>query len=509
MHYTSAFRAAFFLFAIFANILYARFLLNPAHAQNIMLYSLVLIADLISIVLLTYTWLCCFYFEVFKNRYYSELASLKEKGKQFIDASVAVLIPVVNEPVGLIKETIEAARKMRGNKIVYLLDDGNRPELRDYCEREGIRYIIRTNRRYNKAGNMNNALKFVKEDFVAVFDADFLPDRKFLTETLPFFADKSIGIVQTPQVYYNDDTFFSRGFKNFQQLFYKYVMPAKSMQHAAFCVGTNVVYRRSALERIGGFPKIDHSEDVNTSLKMYEVGYRTLFYDKELALGRSPENALSFFNQQFRWAKGGLTMLFHKNPLFNKKLTGDQRLHFFFSNFFYLSGISIVIYLFVPVFSILFGSSAINPVYFTDWLFAYLGYFLVNYLIYSVLVKKNIFQSLALGIFCYVPYLRAMAHVIFNRQLDWKTTHASSKDVVTGILAPLFPYVTVSFATFYLLASGILPFTIDYVQYAFWLFINAVTVLYLMVVSYLSAFVKKSKSDQESTSFQVFRMQGA
>ncbi|MGO8134263.1 glycosyltransferase, partial [Rhizobium ruizarguesonis] len=56
-----------------------------------------------------------------------------------------------------------------------------------------------------KAGNMNNGLKVSSGDFIAIFDADFVPYRHFLRRTLPFFSDATIGIVQTPQHFFNTD----------------------------------------------------------------------------------------------------------------------------------------------------------------------------------------------------------------------------------------------------------------------------------------------------------------
>src|SRR4051812_12209812 len=232
MSYTSILRVVLFAFAIYANFLYAKFLFNPAHAENLLLYSLSLIADTLTILVLSYTWISCLFFELNKGRYYAEIDRLLDRGQALTTKPTAVLVPVVNEPLSLIRKTLTGAQAMIGNKSIYLLDDGGRDELRRLCEQLGIHYIRRAEKRFNKSGNLNNGLRYVKEEFVAVFDADFVPKRNFLIETLPLFIDKTIGIVQTPQVYYNEDTFFAKGFKNFQNLFYHYIMPAKSLQQS-------------------------------------------------------------------------------------------------------------------------------------------------------------------------------------------------------------------------------------------------------------------------------------
>ena len=476
------------------------------HAENIFLYILALIADTLTILILSYTWISCLYFEMFKSKYYSEITYLKDKGESLLKKKTAILIPVVNEPIGLIRKTLKAALAVEGKKTIYLLDDGKRHELKNLAEDLGIEYITRSDRKYNKAGNINNALQIVKEDFIAVFDADFMPKFNFLTETLPIFSDSTIGIVQTPQIYYNENNFFAKGFKNFQNLFYDYIMPSKSLQNSAICVGTNVVYRKTALDEIGGIPLLDHSEDINTSLRMFEKGIRTMYLNIELAVGLSPNNVIAFFNQQFRWSQGGLTMLLRNNTLFNKKLNWDQKLQFFFSNLFYLTGVTVFIYLITPLLAIIFNSSAINPDFFYEWVGTYTLFFVANFIFYSAFVRKNIIPTLALGLFCYIPYTKAINATLFNRSFNWKTTNTNTSDIVTKLVAPFFPYIITSIAIFYLFAIGFLEFEATLALYAFWIAINTVLVFYLITNCYLSVLTKKHTKkveEKEVSSFTI------
>jgi cellulose synthase (UDP-forming) len=507
MSYTSVLRIAIYSFALYANYIYARFLLNPAHAENLFLYVLAVIADVLTITVLSYTWISCLFFELSKGKYYSEIERLTDRGQDLAQRSVAVLVPTVNESLSLIRKTLTGTLAMRGNKTVYLLDDRGRGELKILCDRLGVVYIRRPHNQYNKAGNLNYALQFVNEEFVAVFDADFVPRSNFLIKTLPLFVDETIGIVQTPQVYHNENTFFAKGFKHFQDIFYSAIMPAKSLQNSAVCVGTNVVYRKNALDAIGGIPLVDHSEDINTSLKMYEKNYRTFYLDTQLARGLSPDNAISFFNQQFRWAKGGLSMFFKNNTLFNGKLNWDQRLQFFFSNMFYLTGLSIFIYLITPLLAIIFNSSAINPDYFYEWLNAYTLFFLANFIFYSLLIRKNLLQSVALGIFCFVPYTKAINAVLFNRRFQWKATNTKSSDIVTKLVAPFFPYLITSGAIAYLFFSGFLTFQTNFLLYAFWIGVNSLIIFYLIINCYASIIAKSEKKQYQALSAPVLKLQ--
>jgi cellulose synthase (UDP-forming) len=117
-------------------------------------------------------------------------------------------IPTYNEPLDVLERTIVGALALdypRDKLKVYVLDDKRRDWLRAFCEEKGAIHVTRPDNLHAKAGNMNNGLKVSSGDFIAVFDADFVPYRAFLRRTVPFFQDPSIGIVQTPQHFFNKD----------------------------------------------------------------------------------------------------------------------------------------------------------------------------------------------------------------------------------------------------------------------------------------------------------------
>jgi hypothetical protein len=97
-----------------------------------------------------------------------------------------------------------------GLKTVYVLDDSVRQGIRDLAERYGFRYVVRPNPgEMKKAGNLLHALDISDGDFIAVIDADFAVRREFLYETMPYFSDAKIGIVQTAQYFDVDNRSFS------------------------------------------------------------------------------------------------------------------------------------------------------------------------------------------------------------------------------------------------------------------------------------------------------------
>ena len=127
------------------------------------------------------------YFELFKQRYYREIDELRQKGSYLLSKKVAVLVPVVNEDLAIVKNTIESLQALYGQKEIYLLDDGRKEATKAFAAQMNVRYITRENNEFFKAGNLNNGLRFVSEEFVIVVDADFALHPDFIRRTLPLF----------------------------------------------------------------------------------------------------------------------------------------------------------------------------------------------------------------------------------------------------------------------------------------------------------------------------------
>jgi cellulose synthase (UDP-forming) len=171
--------------------------------------------------------------------------------------SVDVFIATYNEPLDVLEKSIVGALMLDyPNFRVWVLDDGRRAWLHDFCRRKGVGYITRPDNRGAKAGNINHALRQTEADFVMVLDADFIPQRNFLIRTIGFFDDPRVGIVQVPHAFYNQDpmqTNLSVGkvLPDDQRFFFEAIMPSRDGWDAAFCCGSNSITRRSAIRRVG------------------------------------------------------------------------------------------------------------------------------------------------------------------------------------------------------------------------------------------------------------------
>jgi cellulose synthase/poly-beta-1,6-N-acetylglucosamine synthase-like glycosyltransferase len=182
---------------------------------------------------------------------------LKERGDPPApepDVTVDVLIATYNEPIDLVMRTARAAAAITYPHRTWVLDDGNRPEMRAAAEAEGIGWLTRSDdwvgkARHAKAGNLNNALLLTEGELLLILDADQVPLPTILDRTVGYFRDPAMALVQTPQWFVNvpaDDPLGSQA-----PLFYGPIQQGKDGWNAAFFCGSNAVIRRDALMQLG------------------------------------------------------------------------------------------------------------------------------------------------------------------------------------------------------------------------------------------------------------------
>jgi cellulose synthase (UDP-forming) len=164
-----------------------------------------------------------------------------------------------------------------------------------------------------KSGNLNWTFARTQGELILVFDADFRPRPDFLLETVPYFQDPGLGLLQTPQFFRNHrdrQTWVERAGNAVQEIFYRNVQPARdALKGSAVCCGTCAVYRRRALARNGGFTEFAYAEDEHTGLSVREHGFTVKYIPIILATGMSPGTVDAFVRQQYRWTSGTLSSI--------------------------------------------------------------------------------------------------------------------------------------------------------------------------------------------------------
>lgn len=249
---------------------------------------------------------------------------------------VDVFIPTYNEPIEVLEKSIIGAANIDyPDFTVWVLDDGRRDWLRAFCDQEGVRYLTRPDNSHAKAGNMNHALTQATGEFVAIFDADFVPHRNFLRRTIGFFDDPRIGVVQTPQHFFNKDPIqinlgLTKDWPDEQRLFFDKMAECRDAWDVSFCCGSCSVTRRAALRDIGDrYPTESITEDLLTTLKLYRKGYITRYLNERLSMGLAAESLEAFFVQRARWCQGGIQSIFLKDGPLGPDIPPLHRLMFF------------------------------------------------------------------------------------------------------------------------------------------------------------------------------------
>ena len=278
-----------------------------------------------------------------------------------------IFVTVVHEPLEILRRTLIGCINQQYPKDryrVYVLDDGQRDEVQHLAASLNCEYIRRTNRLHAKAGNINHALQHTNGEIVAIFDVDHVPTSDFLHDTVGFFQDEKVALVQTPHHFYNPDIFQKNlqvdgVLKNEQALFYRVLQSGRDRHNSAFFAGSCGLLRRRALKEIGGVRTETVTEDIHTSMMIHAKGYRSCYLNKVLAAGLMPETFESAIKQRVRWATGHIQILFQSNPLTMRGLSLAQRLGYFSSIFYFCHGIPRLICLVAPLCALLLGMTPV------------------------------------------------------------------------------------------------------------------------------------------------------
>jgi len=172
-----------------------------------------------------------------------------------------------------------------------------------------IRYMHRVDRTGYKAGALEAGLAESRAEFIAIFDADFIPPKDFLKRTLPYFAtDRQIGMVQARWGHINQD--YSLLTKIQSILLDAHFVLEHGARNRAGCFfnfnGTAGVWRREAIESAGGWQHDTLTEDLDLSYRAQLAGWRFVFLPDVVSPAEVPVEMNSFKSQQHRWAKGSI-----------------------------------------------------------------------------------------------------------------------------------------------------------------------------------------------------------
>jgi cellulose synthase (UDP-forming) len=417
--------------------------------------------------------------------------------------TVDILIATYNEPVEILRNTIAAAvnQKYPKDKFnVFVCDDGKREEVRQLAEEYGAIWAIREKHVHAKAGNLNNCLKnYAKGDLFAVFDADMIPKSTFLEKTVGYFIDPEMALVQAPQVFYNPDPFQNNlqlydAIPNEQDFFMREVLTRRGMFNAVLNVGSNAIFRRSAIEAIGMIPVGTITEDMATSMLLQAKGFKTLFVNETLAMGLSPDSFSDYVVQRDRWCRGNIQVFKKWNPLTLPGLSLMQRLIYFDGVLYWFFGLQKIIYFIGPILFLLTGI----PIFYAD-IFTMLLFFVPTYyissLIFTLFNHKNrtyvwahIYES------ALAPYLllSALGELFFTKKVGFSVTpKGNARDKTRFNLQVAAPHLFFFVISLIALGFGIHKMLTDvnymvpvYMVNLFWLLYNLLGIMAAILVCF-------------------------
>jgi len=230
---------------------------------------------------------------------------------------ITVQLPIYNEKY-VIERLIDVIMEFDYPKDrfeVHVLDDSTDDTVDLVAERVGhyqkqgfqIQQIQRENRTGYKAGALRDAMPFAKGDFIAIFDADFLPRKDFLRKTIPFFDDKKVGVVQTRWEHINENYSLLTRLQAIQLNVHFSVEQFGRMagDHFLQFNGTAGVWRRQTIEEAGGWEADTLTEDLDLSIRAQIKGWKIEFLEAIGSPAELPAEMNSLKSQQFRWMKGG------------------------------------------------------------------------------------------------------------------------------------------------------------------------------------------------------------
>lgn len=221
---------------------------------------------------------------------------------------VVVLIPVRNDgPV--LDETLRAATALvdPGNGYTVVVADDSDPscthEIRRLCEAHGVTYYRRLHRRGRKAGALNDALGQHPGPFVAVLDADHVARPDFLVNALSLLGPRD-AFVQTCLEWRNESSTLRRLAGLLQHQFYYGVQYEKGTRGRAVWTGSGAVFRRRALDEVGGFPEDTLVEDFDLTILLTNAGWHGRLSTSVGASGLLPWTTRDIARQLWRWSHG-------------------------------------------------------------------------------------------------------------------------------------------------------------------------------------------------------------
>jgi cellulose synthase (UDP-forming) len=293
-------------------------------------------------------------------------------------------------------------------------------------------------------------------------------------------SDPKIGIVQSPQFFGTNKELHKHspleyGGAQVQEAFYRFIQVARDRFGGTVCCGSNAIYRRAALDEIGGTVQIEHSEDAHTGFALTERGWIVRYVPVILAVGICPDNMHAYFHQQHRWCLGSMSLLSTKQ-FWQAPVPWKTKFCYICGFFFYANNVIAILFSFQLFYTLFFYNQYINI---ADGLLFY-PYLLWSfmYLLWFPILRHRRGSFYATFVQLYA-YSHAVLTTFGSKTVGWIPTNTKQfsvsrtfRQATIGASVYLFVY---SFLFVLAVRLGALHlFNYNYYSVQFWIFWNIV-----------------------------------
>jgi cellulose synthase/poly-beta-1,6-N-acetylglucosamine synthase-like glycosyltransferase len=215
--------------------------------------------------------------------------------ERLIDACAAVEYPSARFEIQVLDDSTDDTTEIVGRSVLRWREAGLQ-----------IQHIQRMHRTGFKAGALQHGLESARGSLIAIFDADFVPPRNFLRDTVPHFADQKVGMVQSRWTYLNRDWSVLTKLQALGLDAHFAVEQVARNRSGCFINfnGTAGVWRRQCIEDAGGWHADTLTEDLDLSYRAQIRGWRFKFVGTLESASELPISLTDLRTQQFRWTKG-------------------------------------------------------------------------------------------------------------------------------------------------------------------------------------------------------------
>jgi len=429
---------------------------------------------------------------------------LKRKKVQIKDSEsgelpfVTVQLPLYNE-IYVAERLIDSVCALdypKDKLEIQILDDST-DETKEICANLAKEYkskgynidtIYRENREGFKSGALRYGLTKAKGKFIAIFDADFLPEKDFLLNTINYFKDKKIGMVQTRWEHLNEEYSYLTKTQAFG-LAGHFIIEQNGRNNAGLFInfnGTAGIWRKSCIEDAGNWQDDTLTEDLDLSYRAQLKGWKFLFLNDVVTPSELPAEVNALKSQQYRWTKGAIETALKILPkVWKSNIPLKLKFHstFHLTNNFVYPFIFILALLNLPLIMIK-NTLPESKIYFFIFSF-FLVSFLISFVFYAI-SQKMIYKDWIKRLFIFPIFMsgtmgfsinnsRAVFSALFNKKSPFERTpkyHLTGnkgklnfkiyktridKMVLLEIIMAIYSLVSVGVALYYL-EIGIIPF---------------------------------------------------